>query len=429
MRVDQFVYYTIIIFNALTVLLFAGAPLVSASPDTHFITLLYIIFCLLCWSWGYKKYNYQKCVGYSFKKQVFTHIDKGFLTFLFVFYLLTIIPKYGYELSCGAFDVVGIINKIIIGINDPSVGYLMDRGTPPFSWTIYFFISIIDSVFLIVGLLLWKKLNRYLQFIIVILCIFEMLTWFGKGTNFGIIMMALTILFTTLAQTSTYFNKKKIFVFFGLGLGLALFSLFVFSYNMEGRSGGDLAVVSDSNFRLDDFFIVNRFVIDNTSPWFCTLYKLIVSYLVGGYTNLQCVFNCELSWCWFMGDNPSKANLAAILFGVDFESMNYPTLIEKKFGVDKYVDWHSCYLWLANDYTLLGVPFVLNWIGKFTSSALVMFMRDKDLLSGVIFVIFSNMGMFLFANNNYIASVFYSFIFIFPFWFNTRFKYFKRNFA
>ena len=94
----------------------------------------------------------------------------------------------------------------------------------------------------------------------------------------------------------------------------------------------------------------------------------------------------------------------------------------EKMGVDSYVNWHSCYLWLANDFTLLFVPVVVFFIAKFTSSALYMYRSSRDFCSGIVFVILANMLLFMFANNNYLSSVFYSFIFIFPYWYIKKYK-------
>ena len=46
--------------------------------------------------------------------------------------------------------------------------------------------------------------------------------------------------------------------------------------------------------------------------------------------------------------------------------------------------------------------------------------RKGDFLSGVLFIMFGNMLLFLFANNTYLSSVFYSFMFLLPFWIVTR---------
>jgi hypothetical protein len=43
-----------------------------------------------------------------------------------------------------------------------------------------------------------------------------------------------------------------------------------------------------------------------------------------------------------------------------------------------------------------------------------------DFLSRIVFVIFGNMLLFLFANNTYLSTVLYSFMFLLPFWLFTR---------
>jgi hypothetical protein len=44
-----------------------------------------------------------------------------------------------------------------------------------------------------------------------------------------------------------------------------------------------------------------------------------------------------------------------------------------------------------------------------------------DFLSRVVFIMFGNVLLFLFANNTYLSSVFYAFMFFVPLWIVTRF--------
>lgn len=416
-----FPYKILLYFNLATLILFAFSPMQSACVGTHWITALYILINIICWGQGYK-HGVRKGETITIsRKSPFSSLSATVLAFLFFFYLLTLLPKYAYELSRPVFDISGMIARITIGIKDPSAGYSMSRGTPPYSWSIYVLISVIDGIFIIVGLLSWKTLKVWVRGLFVVLCIIEVLKWFGKGTNFGIIMMLVSALFAYLARKKEASKThRSIFPTLLLVVITAFLALMVFSHNMEGRSGGDLESVNETIFNLNYDSPINRFVLNNFSPRMVSLYSFMVSYLTGGYTNLECAFQCPFDWTWFLGSNPSKANLADFIFQGELSSSGYPFAIYQKFGVDPYINWHSCYAWLANDVSLLFVPLVVYFIGRFTSISLTLFRKYNDLLSGIIFIIFTCMCFFFFANNNYISSIFYSFMVVFPLWLFTR---------
>lgn len=423
MRIEIFIYRLLIYFNLFTVILYSFSPMRSAAPDNHWVSLAYILMCILLWGVGFKS-GVKKCDSAVGVKTGFgSSVSERTISFLFFFYIFTLLPKYAFELGCGVFDIGGMVRRVSVGLADPGLGYLMSGGSQPYSWSLYFLISIIDDIFIIIGVVSWTRLRRWMKYIFVLLCVAEALKWFGRGTNFGVVMMLSTILLAYLSQRTSLINRRQFYHYFLLGLFMFLFALLVFRHNMEGRSGGDFADVDYSIFDMNPDSSVNNGIMDILPYDWAVLYSFIVMYLTGGYTNFECIFDCEPSWCLFLGSNPSKANLADFVLSVDVEQMNYPTQIFARFGIDQYVNWHSCYTWLANDFSLIGVPLIVFLIGKFAGFSLMMYRRNRDLLSGVIFIIFANMCVFFFANNNYISSIFYSFMFVFPIWIFSR--YFK----
>lgn len=412
-------YKILVFFNLLTLLLYSYAPLYSANPERHVLCLVYVLVNIVAWGVGYKT-GVNKWAKREVKlRGPFSVISKRLLRFFFLFYILTLLPKYAYELQTPVFDISAMINRVVIGLIDPSAGYTMERGAMPYNWSIYVLISIIDGIFITIGLLSWKKMGRGQKCLFVFLCILDSLKWFGKGTNFGVIVILVSIILAFLAQRDEVLqaNNKRIFLIVGL---LSLVALWVFAHNMEGRSGGDLSEVKDSVFNLNSDSTINNFIINHLSEQMSNLYLFVVSYLTGGYTNLECAFDVDAGWSFFMGSNPSKANLAQFILGVDVEPLGYPAVISTRFGIDAYISWHSCYAWLANDVGLFGVPFIVFIVGRLTSISLIFYRKYRDLLSGVIFIILGCMCFFFFANNNYISALFYSFIFIFPLWLITR---------
>ena len=201
-----------------------------------------------------------------------------------------------------------------------------------------------------------------------------------------------------------------------LGIFALLFVVSIFFYNMEGRSGGSFEELKGGDYlALGSSVTVDTNAFLDILPYrFQILLLYIFSYLTQGYMFLENIYLLDFHWGGFFGNNPALQSIAQDFLFFNPELDSYQMQMER-LGVDSYVNWHSCYLWLANDFTLLFVPLVIYYIAKFASVALRMYRTSHDLSSGIVFVVLANMLLFLFANNNYLSSVFYSFMFIFPY--------------
>ena len=324
------------------------------------------------------------------------------------------------------FDIPALINRIMVGVLDPHAGrFFSHNGIRTMPWTIYFLISIIDSIFFIISFVKWKEHSNRIKFLIIILAIFELFFWRGTGTNFGSFMMITSILFTVIASSKVYFiEKKQVYKYIFFCIFLCVVMLIIFSSNMEGRVGGDFNNLDSLDpFKDTQVFIdENHFIYQYLPYRLQQLFTLVFSYLTQGYTFLEYIYTLNFHWGMGWGNNPGAQSFATDFLGFNPEINSYQLQIEQMYGVDRNIYWHSCYLWLANDFTILGIPIVIFYISKLCSYALIMYMTTKDVISGIIFVIFSTMLLFLFANNNYISTMFYSLFFIFPYWYFKKYK-------
>ena len=144
----------------------------------------------------------------------------------------------------------------------------------------------------------------------------------------------------------------------------------------------------------------------------------VVSYLGQGYYHASLALDLDFQPTFFLGSNPALIGLGD-LFGVDVWNRTYMHRLQVERGVDELGKWHSAYTWYAGDVSFYGVPFTLLGLGYvfgFSWSRA----RKGDFLSGIMFIMFGNMLLFLFANNTYLSSVFYSFMVLLPFWIVTR---------
>jgi hypothetical protein len=119
----------------------------------------------------------------------------------------------------------------------------------------------------------------------------------------------------------------------------------------------------------------------------------------------------------------SDLDLARVL-GLDVWRDTYMCRLGDQ-GVDSLVRWHSAYMWFACDFTFMGVPFLMLVLGYVYGLSWGISTRHQDITSQIVCIIVGNMLLFLFANNSYLSSMFYSLMFVFPIWCVTRLLAFK----
>jgi hypothetical protein len=145
---------------------------------------------------------------------------------------------------------------------------------------------------------------------------------------------------------------------------------------------------------------------------------MVVSYLAQGYYHTCFAFDLDFRTTGLLGNNPVLISIARAV-GIDVWPDTYMHRLHR-LGIDEYGVWHSAYTWFASDVSFYGVPVLLFFVGYGFGFSWVRGMHG-DFLSRLVFIMFGNMLLFLFANNTYLSSVFCAFIVFVPFWAVTRF--------
>jgi hypothetical protein len=93
--------------------------------------------------------------------------DNQLFNLLLFFYILTFIFRYAYLLKFQFYDLFGIINEILLGVVDPKYGYLSTLDSSKaftLPWSLYAFISIFHSLFLLVVLFFGVNYHQKIKF-------------------------------------------------------------------------------------------------------------------------------------------------------------------------------------------------------------------------------------------------------------------------
>lgn len=414
---------TIVIgFNLFTLLVFFTAP-VRWKTDNLFLFLIFSLFCQIMIAIGYNR-GFKKYLNMDVSNSILSNLTEKKLNFIFLFYLFTLLYKYAYLLKINLFDIEGMINFLMLGIKNPQIGYelAVDASRPmTLSWYVYFPISIITQVFFIIGFIKWKNISRFKKYLFIFFILIELFFWMGRGTNFGVIYMMTTFAFSYIDNLRIVRLNFKQAMGFSLVIVLLFYgSISVFTYNMKNRTDDkELLIERFSSFGLSEFN-ENHYILSLIPNSLHPAYMSIVSYLSQGYYHTCLAFDLDFKWTYFLANNPiSIAN--AEMFNIYVWEDTYVYRLRNK-GVDPKLKWHSAYLWYASDVSFFGVPFLLYFIGYLFGISWALSIGIGDFLSKIMFVIFGNMLLFLFANNSYLAEIFNSFIFILPIWYFTRVK-------
>lgn len=400
-------------FNVLTLVVFVTAPVSWDSPNVGRLYAL-VLLCQALIIWGF---HHGRVRGLAARPRQTLPAFSGrqVLPYLILFYTVTFTTSYGFRMGFSAFDVRGMFELLAQGVADRNYGYTMAlRGTGlgPIPWTMYFLISIVNQIFFAAGFGQLKAMSPAARLAFAAFVGIEAYFSLGRGTAFGLVSLV-----TTAVLGSMLWMKGRIA---SLVLVTCLFAgtVTLFSYNLYRRSGN-----VERRVELTEFGASHALA---DHPTFSVIpaalqpsYLNVVMYFCGGYYHASLALDLPFQSTWLLGSNPALVSLASTA-GIDVWERTYMYRLQAARGVDAVGQWHSAYTWIASDVSFYGVPLVLFAVAYLFGFSWAK-ARQGDFLSGVVFVVLGNILLFLFANMTYLSTVFYSFMFLMPFWLFTRF--------
>lgn len=413
-----FPIYFLVGFNILTILFFFISPVQWETRNLFLFGILSLIsqlFVFLGFRFGFNNFQL-KFVS------LFSSISPKIVNFIFIFYSFTFIFKYAYLLKLDPFALNEMFNYLLVGFIDPQLGYklsLDNSRIPSVPWSFYFIISLVNQIYFIFGFISWNNLRINYKLLFLFFLSIEIFYWLGRGTSFGIVSLSLTFLLTRFFTFNlTYLQFKVFFKYLFYSILILFLVVYFFSYNLFMRSGQinvDYTNFDFYNSRINP----DHFTFSLIPTSFHSTYLYIIFYLCQGYFHTCYSFDLDFIPTFFSTNNPALISFLDI-FGINFFEDSYIYRLEEKYGIDSLINWHSSYTWFASDFSYFGVPLLFLFIGFFCGISWKYIVFCNDLLSKVIFIFLASILFFVFANNNYLSSVFYSFSFLFPLWIFTR---------
>lgn len=268
-----------------------------------------------------------------------------------------------------------------------------------------------------IGLFFQKELSKFYRFFLFFLCFLELSLWIGQGVRKGIVDLFLIIGFMILArnpQLITNIKKYKSIIFLMIFI-LAIFIYYFLYSNLQryGLENPEDLVVKSTIFDIKDCYK------NNVSALILMGICSIEGYLCQGYDALSYALNSDFTFSYGLGSSWFGLNLSDRL-GWDVASHTYIFQLEKTHGIDPMINWHSIYTWLASDFTFIGVPIIIYFIGYGLAVTWMDTLKDRSFYAPAMFMLFVIMVFYFFANNQIFSLQFIAFWGVLLLWINDR---------
>ena len=285
------------------------------------------------------------------------------------------------------------LSNLIAAILNPGEAYLSE-SEDGFSGS-FFDLIVLDPIrwaAIPMGLAFWKRLSRIYRAVVVLIVFIAISSALGVGVRKGLLDVILIFFFIMLSRHAYILadkrNKKKLSIITVITI---LVFLFYFSYSIASRKGENLLLIANYSGEI-------RSAYENLPGWLTFSLCSIDSYLCQGYYALSKALEIGIQPIVPFGDSWVAMYYSEKFFGYDPLPHTYMAALVK-FDIDPRINWHTMYVWLANQYTFIGVPFVIYWVGYSLA------VTWKDALNGKNDIVFPLLAYFLvmcfymFANN------------------------------
>jgi hypothetical protein len=298
----------------------------------------------------------------------------NFIKALIIINLIFVILNVIRTLNLSSFSLGDIWGQFLMGLTDPASQYRESKDiTTKFGGSLLSYSNVLMAplvwLSIPIALFRFKELNIVYKTIALITIFLEAVRWLGIGTNKGFIDLILIILTIFMIKRISPFKKDKQGIkirrkrgkaWILIAFSIVCMGVYSFSQTVGDRvqnNWGNLSVTL-GNTQLDYDSLLMLLTPNSLEP---TLIYM-GSYLTQGYYALS--LSTSIHWIPMFGVGNSMFLMDNIsnLLNIDLYQITYQTRLEK-FGWDSLVNWHSFYVWLANDVSLIGVVFIMYILG------------------------------------------------------------------
>lgn len=266
------------------------------------------------------------------------------------------------------------------------------------------------------GVANWKHLKSGIKIVVVATILTEIVAWLGIGTRKGLFDIIIIVFFLSIAKSTnliiTRFKRRKL-----IFLSTLVIFLFLGYFTISGasRRGYEANEIS-----LDLITRDIKPIYKDMPDW--ALYSLcsVESYLCQGYYALSKGLEMGFRPLTVGGSGWFTIMLMKKI-GYDPEPDTYIAALEP-LGINRSINWHTMYLWLANDVSFVGVPFLIFIIGFLFARSWQDVVVGENQIAFPFFALMLLMVFYFYANNQVMSFSFVPFVFWLTFYLFTQLK-------
>lgn len=311
------------------------------------------------------------------------------------------------------------IDSLLESITNPGAAYYSDSNEEAETSIMGILLSPISFAAIPLAIATWRDRPRLIKMLIVLLVFITIAKWLGVGKRKGLLDIIAIVAFCEFAChpkliENKVLHKKMVYVLIGF---LVVFIAYFISSNLSRHGKDNLAdaIISSSFYDCKDVYLeflppVFTLILMNVSDYLCQGYRALSLGLFYGILPLA-----PLGSSWFTIAIAKK-------IGYDPLPDTYMMLLEKDYDIGMTLNWHTAYLWFANDFTFIGVPFIVYFIGYFWAQSWCDSINGRNIVAFPVMCLFTIMVLYFFANNQVFSFSFFPFIVLFGFYMLTRIK-------
>ncbi len=415
MKENNKIYYfplkIILGFLLFTEFLFWVGP-IEYEVSNGFILFLYLVILNISYYCGYNRGVKNFRPSY---KRISTFALK---TWILLGFIVTIIGAFLWLASKGWSFSIGTLTA---SVTNPGAAYYAEANEEAMRDSNYFsvLISPIKWAALPIGIFSWRRMNGLYKLVIITTIVISLYVSLVSGVRKGLMDVILISLFCIVAKCPQLilikFNYRKVKLILLLIVGVFLF-YFIFS-NLS-RYGG--ATVED--LETMELKGIKTLYLECLPLSIVISITFITSYLCQGYYALAKALSYGILFPAIGGSSFFLMRISKALFGYDPMPKTYMWLLQNNEGIYTTINWHTLYLWLANDFTFILVPVLIFYLGYFFAKTWCDCVHGKNVFAYPTFCLFLIMSFYAFANNQVFSFSFLPFVFWFTTYFITKRK-------
>lgn len=298
-----------------------------------------------------------------------------------------------------------LLNSLI----DPGTAYYSDRTSNETNYILLLF-SPFKIASVSFGIVKWRDIPFKMKLCVATIIFIEIISWIGIGVRKGVLDTLLIIIILIVSRNTKMITNKRLILkirIFAIIVFASFCLYFVFS-NLSRYGVNTFSEIGSLNFKnveIRDYYLKHW-------PIYLTIaFMMICSYLTQGYYALSKGLELGILPISFLGSSWFTISIAK-KFSYDPTETTYMYMLQSE-GIDMSINWHSIYLWLANDFTFIGVPIIIFLIGYFFAQSWMDAIKGSNILSYPVLALFSTMIFYFFANNQVLSFSFIPFVFWF----------------